>query len=288
MGKGHSQINELSQTKRYNCKTNNESCSLRRISFHLEKKIAEKVFKHKIYNDLILNFDQTPLGFTCRAKTTFTEENAETVPTGNLDDKRQITGTFVVKLSGEFLPIQLIYTGMTDLSHPKVEFPKGFDITYSSNHWANKEIVMSLLKKIVFPLVNEKGESLSLSKDAKALLIFDVFKGQTTPAVNDLLKDNNCIVQHVPNNHTNLFQPLDISVNKSAKSFISDKYQEWYASEVTSQLGKVIDPYNVKVDVNLTTLNPFSSNVTFLYSLKTSEKLWFSYFFRGYGNGTLD
>ena len=88
---------------------------------------------------------------------------------------------------------------------------------------------MSLLKKIVFPFVNKKLESLSLSKDAKALLIFDVFKGQTTPAVNDLLKDNNCIVQHVLNNHTNLFQPLDISVNKSAKRFISDKYQEWYA-----------------------------------------------------------
>ena len=95
-----------------------------------------------------------------------------------------------------------------------------------------------------------------MSKDPKALLIFGVFKEQTTPAVNDLLKDNNCIVQHVPNNHTNLFQPLDISVNKSAKSFISDKYQELYASEVTSQLGKGIDPYNVKVDVKLTTLKP--------------------------------
>ena len=85
---------------------------------------------------------------------------------------------------------------------------------------------MSLLKKIVFPFVKKKRESLSLSKDAKALLIFDVFKEQTTPAVNDLLQDSNCTVQHVPNNHTNLFQPLDISVNKSAKSFISDKYQE--------------------------------------------------------------
>ena len=88
------------------------------------------------------------------------------------------------------------------------------------------------------------------------MLIFDVFKGQTIPAVNDLLKDNNCILQHVPNNHTNLFQPLDISVNKSAKSFISNKYQEWYASEITSQLGKGIDAYNVKVDVKLTTIKP--------------------------------
>ena len=185
------------------------------IAFTWKKKIAEKVFEHKIHDDLILNFDQTALGLTCPAKTTFTEKNAETVPIADLDNTRQITGSFVVNLSCEFLPIQLIYAGKTHLCHPKVEFPKGFDITHSPNHWANKEIVMSLLKKIVFPFVNKKREILSLSKDAKALLIFDVFKGQTTPAVNDLL---NCIVEHVLNNHTNLLQPVDISVSKNAKS----------------------------------------------------------------------
>ena len=165
-----------------------------------------------------------------------------------------------------------MYTGKTDLCHPKIEFPKGFDITHSPNHWANKEIVMSLLKKIVFPFINKKCESLSLSKDEKSLLIFDVFKGQTTPAVNDLLKDNNYIVQHVPNNHTNLFQPLDISVNKSVKSFISEKYQEWYTSEVTSQLGNGIDPYNVKVDVRLTTLKQIHAQwiIDFYKHMQTS------------------
>ena len=138
----------------------------------------EKVFEHKIHIDLILNFDQIALGFTCPAKTTFTEKNAETVPIENLDDKHQITGTFVVNLSGEFLTIQLIYTGQTDLCHPKVQFPKGFDITHSPNHWANKETVISLLKKIVFPFVNKKRESLSLSKDAKALLTLTYSKGK--------------------------------------------------------------------------------------------------------------
>ena len=104
------------------------------LAFTWKKKIAEKNFEHKIHNDLILNFDQTALGFTSPAKTTFTEKNAETVPIANLDDKRQITGTLVSNLSGEFLPIQLIYTGKTDLCHPKVEFTKGFDITHSPNH----------------------------------------------------------------------------------------------------------------------------------------------------------
>ena len=53
------------------------------LAFTWKKKIAEKVFEHKIHNDLILNVDQTPLGFTCPAKTTFKEKNAEIVPIGN-------------------------------------------------------------------------------------------------------------------------------------------------------------------------------------------------------------
>ena len=40
----------------------------------LTEKNCRKGFQHKIHNDLILNFDQTPLGFTCPAKTTFMEK----------------------------------------------------------------------------------------------------------------------------------------------------------------------------------------------------------------------
>ena len=99
-------------------------------------------------------------------------------------------------------------------------------ITHSQNNWSDEDIVMVYLKKIIFPYIKSKHQTLKLPENAKALLIFDVFKGQTTSAVNDLLKKNDIIAIHVPNNHTNLFQPLDISVNKSAKCFIADKYQD--------------------------------------------------------------
>ena len=77
------------------------------------------------------------------------------------------------------------------------------------------------------PLFSKKREALKLAEDSKALLIFDMSKGQTTCAVNKLLEDNYCLVQHVPFNHTSLFQPLDISANKGGKSFLSNKYQDW-------------------------------------------------------------
>ena len=97
---------------------------------------------------------------------------------------------------------------------------------------------------------------MNLEQDAKALLIFDISKGLTMSAVNEILSENNCLVVHVPDNHTNLFQPLHISVNKSAKCLLSENYQDWYAERVVDQLNRGVEPHNVKVDVKLSTVKP--------------------------------
>ena len=39
-----------------------------------------------------------------------------------VNDKRQITAVFCGSAAGEFLPIQLIYTGKTDRCHPRYHF----------------------------------------------------------------------------------------------------------------------------------------------------------------------
>ena len=76
-----------------------------------------------------------------------------------------------------FLPVQLIYGGVTDKCHPKVKFPESFHITYSQNHWPNEDIAIEYLKKIIFPYIRSTGQALKLPENQKALLIFDVFKG---------------------------------------------------------------------------------------------------------------
>ena len=96
---------------------------------------------------------------------------------------------------------------------------------------------MEYLKKIIFPN-KSKRQALKLPENAKVLLIYVVFKEQTTNAANDLLEKNYIIVIHVQNNHTNLFQPCDISVNKSVKCFIADKCQDWHAQKDLQQLNR--------------------------------------------------
>ena len=46
------------------------------------------------------------------------------------------------------------------------------------------------------------------------------FKGQNNDTLKELCSKNNCEIVIVPHNFTNKFQPLDISVNKAAKTFM--------------------------------------------------------------------
>ena len=80
----------------------------------------------------------------------------------------------------------------------------------------------------------------------------DTFKGQDNDIVPNLCKKHFYQVVIVPHNLTNKFQPLDITVNKPAKSFISNKYNEWlFAEQVAKQLQKGIPPPDIQVSLNL-------------------------------------
>ena len=120
---------------------------------------------------------------------------------------------------------------------------------------------------------------MKLPENTKALLIFGVFKGQTNSAVNDLLKKNDIIAIHIPNSRTNLFQLLDISVNKSAKCFI-DKYQDWYAEKVLQQLNRVVAAHDVKVDMKLSIMKPLHAKwkTEMYHHLKRSKQIVISGF----------
>ena len=71
-----------------------------------------------------------------------------------IDDKRQITAVLAGTLAGGFLPAQLIYCGTTAACLPKVEFPDDRQITYTHNHWANEDTMMSYIHNVLLPYTN--------------------------------------------------------------------------------------------------------------------------------------
>ena len=56
-----------------------------------------------------------------------------------------------VRMSGKFLPIQLIYEGKTPRCLPRFDFPADFNVTISDNHWLNTEKSIGLFEKVIFP-----------------------------------------------------------------------------------------------------------------------------------------
>ena len=70
----------------------------------------------------------------------------------------------------------------------------------------------------------------------QALINMDTFKGQNNDTLKKLYAENNRDIVIVPQNLTNKFQPLDLSINKAAKSFIQKKYNDWFADQVFKQL----------------------------------------------------
>ena len=59
----------------------------------------------------------------------------------------------------------------------------------------------------------------------------DTFKEQDNNTLEKLCAENNCDVVIVPHNLTNRFHPLNLSVNKAAKLFIQNKYNDWFADQ---------------------------------------------------------
>ena len=112
-------------------------------------------------------------------------ENVKDVPISNSADKRLITASFAETLDGSFLPFRLIYKTKTTQSLPKTDCPDGFSLSVNEN-------ILAILKNQSFShLLTKKDPKNNPSKTT--LLIWDVFRGQKTTLVLDILKENNII-----------------------------------------------------------------------------------------------
>lgn len=153
----------------------------------------------------MLNVDQTPCLYVSVGRMAIAARNASSVPIKGLTDKKNIL-TFVVTLSGEFLPMEVIYQGKTTASQPRgFKFPRGFMIFQNPKHYSltNEDETLTLIDKviiIVVPYVERKRKELKLGPTQKALLIWDVLRGQKTAKVLKKLESLNIAIVLLPAN----------------------------------------------------------------------------------------
>ena len=230
--------------------------------------------QHNIPPELILNADQTPSSYVSVGRMTMAATNSQSVPIKGLTDKRNITLTFVISLSGEFLPLQIIYQGKTKASLPRnFSFPKSFCVSQNPKHYSNEAETIGLIDSVINPYVVKKRKELGLPRSQKALLIWDVFRGQKTQKVCSKLSSLNIEVISVPANMTHFFQPLDLTVNGQAKKFCKNKFATWYSAEVQKQVDSGINFEDVDVDLKLSVLKPIHATwLVELYNFFTSTE----------------
>ena len=101
--------------------------------------------------------------------------------------------------------MQFIYKRKTSQSLPKNKFSNGFSLRANLKHCSNEIESLKFLKEIILPYEKSKQGRLGLETQP-ALLIDDVFWGQTTDKFLGVLKDNNVLSMEIPPNMTHVFQ----------------------------------------------------------------------------------
>ena len=96
-----------------------------------------------------------------------------------------------------------------------------------------------MIKEIIAPYVKNARKRDKLPVDQKALLIMDVFSGQTTQAVLDTLQKGDILLSRVPAGVTHIYQVLDLTVNGYAKRFMEKKFMNGIPVKYDNSLMKV-------------------------------------------------
>ena len=212
----------------------------------------------EIPSSLVINWDQTGIQYVPVSQWTMEREGMKRIEITDNQDKHQITAVFVVTMNGNFWPPQLVYAGKTPKCLPKVDYCKDWDITYTEKHWCNEVVMIDYVNKFLLPYIRQKRQQLNLLYPS--LVIFDLFKGQCTDQFLSLLKDNGIHILIVPANCTDRLQPLDISVNKTAKEFLRRQFQDWYAAKISDQMLKHGECLSVQpVDLCLAVVKPLGA-----------------------------
>ena len=135
-------------------------------------------------------------------------------------------------------------------------------------------------EKVIFPYLDQNKENMGCPKEQMSLVIMDTFKGQENSDLRELCARNKCEIVIVPHNLNNKCQPLDLSVNKASKAYVSEKYNVWMAKEIPKQIKEGIASPDVKVSLKLSVIKPLHAKwiVDFHHQLKADKEMILNWF----------
>ena len=174
------------------------------------------------------------------------ENNSKQVTRKGDNNKNGITVMLAETISGEVLPMKLIYKGETNRSLPAVKFPAGFVLNYNEKHWSNEKEILKLIQSIICPYIKHVKKKLELGVSQNSLFLWDAFKAQATALDNAKLDELSIERDMVPKNMTHLLQLVDLATDNAMKQMENRAFSEYFRD-----LGK--DITTIDADLKLST-----------------------------------
>ena len=103
--------------------------------------------------ELIFNWDQTGIHLVPAASWTTELIGSKRVDITGVGEKQQITAVLCGSLTGDYLPIQLIYKGKTNYCHLNFHFYSGWHVTHSPKHWSTKDTMVDCIEEVIVPCI---------------------------------------------------------------------------------------------------------------------------------------
>ncbi|KAL0217065.1 hypothetical protein RCL1_007548 [Eukaryota sp. TZLM3-RCL] len=222
---------------------------------------------------LVLEMDETLAPWMPQEQWTYAPEGSKIVRIAGLDDHRGNTVTITVSRDGVLLPLQLIWTGLTNRSIPDCHWPEGFlncaagpssNKNQKSTKWQNSTTKAMYLNDLLLPYIDSVRNTLALEDEAKyqrgsqALLIWDHHWSHLKEENVDLLAQHDIIISMIPKKATASLSVLDVAINKPFKQQLKNSFSQYCTDEIVRQLGEGKTPSGVVLETRTTIIKPLA------------------------------
>lgn len=201
-----------------------------------------KLFKmmlsfHKITNpSFVLNVDETSVTYDSPRRTTLDYKGTKDIEfktSGH--EKESVTSILAVSASGEKLSPFVVISGKSQTNEiPKrISVPNEMIVVSQKSAWSDIPVMKLWIEKVLNPWVKSKDGS-------SFILILDEAASHMNSDIKFYLEELNVHPLYIPAGCTSFLQPLDVSVNRSFKSKLKQKWEEWIKTEalVPTKSGK--------------------------------------------------
>jgi hypothetical protein len=141
------------------------------------------------------------------------------------NDKEGFTLLLIISAGGKFLKPILVAKGKTKRSLNKFSLNNKIIGTYSNNGWVNNGIMKVALQQIY-----------KTTKGKKSFLLLDQFSAHVSDFIINEAKNYNIHLIFIPKGKTDIFQPLDYSIN----GILKEKAKKLWRRERINNRNKLI------------------------------------------------